>query len=130
MPFQEIGSQTGDQPKTPTLRQYAAKGGQFPKANTVSVIFKPGKLPNWSMVADNKFRVTVYEDNPLHGAITDSIEEWVNSCACLSIMVVDGLKGEWSLAINTDESVDWKEFSWGYKAEIMEKPKTRSRKAP
>ncbi len=127
----EFGSQKGDTPKTPTLRQWCKQmKGVHPVQSMITVIFKPGKLPNWSFVCSHGFRVNVFEDSPLHGIISDTIEEWRENGNCLVVTIQDGLKGHWSLGLDTNETAKWVEYSWGYKITIEPKKdpaKTKTR---
>lgn len=124
-----IGSQKTDSAQTPTLRQFAKKyPDRRPKICTVSVIFLPNKAPNYTFVVDTGFRVSILEDNPLHGVISDSVERWMADCTCLVIQPTDWEKGHFELCENTDELCDWDEKTWGYKLTVKEKQKTRAKK--
>lgn len=126
MPQVPIGSQKGDSPKTPTLRQYyTQKQGNVPPRSLVTIVFRPNKVPNYSMVSEHGFRVSVMEDNPLHSIITDSLEHWSEDGVSLFIQIDDGQKGYWTLCTDTNESCSWEEKAWGYKIVGEEKRKTR-----
>lgn len=128
MAFIDYGSQKTDRPKTPTLREYHKKNGNSPNRSSVVIIFKPNKAPNYSLVTDHGFRVSVLEDNPLHGILTDSLEDWSKVNTFLAVQVDNGEKGEWTLVGDTDRTSVWEVFDWGYKLQ-EEKPSTRTRKA-
>ena len=51
MAIQSIGSDNGLPPKPVTLRQYIQKtNGKAPKVSAVTVMFFPGKVPNYTLV--------------------------------------------------------------------------------
>lgn len=123
-----IGSQKGDSPKTPTLRQYwSQKQGKVPVCSVVKIIFLPNKAPNYTLVAEHGFRVSVLEDNPIHGIISDSLEEWSQEDVVLTIRIDNGEKGYWSLCSDTNESATWNKKDWGYKITLNEKTQTRTK---
>lgn len=129
MPNVPLGSQKTDQATTPTLRQWAKRNdGKCPNQSTVTVIFLPNKAPNYTLVCEHGFRVSVLEDNPLHGIISDGLADWSSELSCLVVEIVNGEKGHWNLAVNTDELCDWEEKNWGYKITVKEKPKSRTKK--
>lgn len=124
-----IGSQKTDSTQTPTLRQFAKKyPDRRPQVCTVSIIFKPNKAPNYTLVTDTGFRVSILEDNPLHGSISDSLEDWMGDDTCLIVKPTDWDKGHFELCANTDELCDWEEKTWGYKLTVREKQKARAKK--
>ena len=93
-----FGSQKGDQPKTPTLRQFHKQHGKTPDQSHVKTIFLPNKLPYYTLITDHGFKVVVMEDNPLHGVITDSLDQWATDQVRLVVVVMDGEKGVWALS--------------------------------
>lgn len=128
MALRSLGSQDTDQPKTPTLRQYCAqKGGKIAQNHLVKIVFKPNKAPNYSLVTETGFRVSVLEDNPLHKIFTDSLPEWDMGNVPLYVKVVDGSKGKFEVLESDDERITWNEYSWGWKLEDLEKVKTRGK---
>lgn len=114
MALANLGSQKGDRPTTPTLRQYAKKNGNAPNHSHVKTIFKPNKLPYYTLITDHDFKVVVSEDNPLHGVITDNLEQWAKNGQVLVVVVENGDKGFWSLSEDTDDSGEWEERDWGF----------------
>lgn len=128
MPNVPIGSQKTDTAKTPTLRQwFKAKEGNVPQASVVTVIFKPNKAPNYTLVCDHGFRVSILEDNPLFNALVSETEKWQSEEACLMVEIDDGSKGAFTLSLNTNELCEWEEFTWGYKLSVKNKPQTRTK---
>lgn len=124
MAIVELGKQKTDRPQTPTLRQWAKNRETFPGQSHVTTIFKPNKLPYWTLIVDHGFKVVVQEDNPLHGVITDSLDDWFKEDGALVVVLHDVEKGSWSLGMDTNENADWEEFQWGYKCTIKNKPPT------
>lgn len=131
MPFTELGSQNGDSPKTPTLRAYwrSKEGQKIPTTHPVKIVFRPNKAPNWSFVTESNFRVSVLEDNPLHSAITNHMDEWANESMGLFIEITDGAKGQWKLVASDTTGMDWEEMTWGFKVEstFTKKPDRRKK---
>lgn len=121
MALTSIGSQSSDQPKTPTLRQFYKQHGTAPNRSHVKTIFFPNRLPYYTLITDHNFKVVVSEDNPLHGVITDGMEEWATNQVHLVVVVEDGEKGSWSLSIDTDENSDYEEMAWGYRVSLVKK---------
>jgi len=52
-----LGSGNSNFPKTPTLLQKLKKGEKVPDSSLVRLIFKPGKLPIFSLVTEAEYRV-------------------------------------------------------------------------
>ena len=117
MALASLGKQHGDRPITPTLRQYAKKNGKAPNHSHVKTIFRPNKLPYYTLITDHDFKVVVAEDNPLHGVITDHLEQWSKNGQVLVVVVENGDKGIWSLSEDTDDNADWEERDWGFSIE-------------
>lgn len=109
-----LGTQRTDRPQTPTLRQYYKGNGKLPIKSYVKTIFKPNKLPYWTIITDHDFKVVVSEDNPLHGVITDSIEQWEKDGSCLVITPDQEQIGAWDLGLDTDNNSTWRVMDWGY----------------
>lgn len=129
MAYVSIGSQETDSPQTPTLRQFAKRyPDRRPKVCTVALIFKPGKVPNYTLTTDTGFKVSVLEDNPLFNAVSANIQAWMDDSACLVIIPTNWEKGSFDVSVNTDELCEWVEKSWGYKLTVKEKQKTRTKK--
>lgn len=126
MPNIPIGSQKGDSPKTPTLRQFwKQKEGKIPNTSYIKIVFPPRKVPNYSLVTEAGYRVSVLEDNPLHNIIRDGLPTWIEDGTVLAVQVDDGEKGHWSLVSLSNETGSWEEKDWGYKVEITTTTKTR-----
>lgn len=120
MAYEPIGEQTGDRPKTPTLRQYLKLSGKkIPNHTNVTTIFRPGKYGGWSLVCDGRFRVEIQEDNPLYKMLTEQIGKLELSCTTLTVSVTDAEKVQWALNIDTDSASEWSEYSWGYTLKVM-----------
>lgn len=114
MSYTMIGSQTGDKPKTPTLRQYLQRtGGVCSQSTNVTTIFKPGQYGGWSLVCDGKFRVEVGEDNPIFKALQENWDSWADQSVCLVVLVHNTEKIEWSLATHDEWESDWTLKPWG-----------------
>ena len=127
MGYTTIGSQTGDKPKTPTLRQYLQRsGGVCPHTTNVTTIFKPGQYGGWSLVCDGRFRVEVAEDNPIFKALQENIEDWEFKGVNLVVQVLNTEKVEWALAINEEWESDWQGKPWGYVLKVSKQKKTSS----
>ncbi len=109
-----LGKQHSDRPQTPTLRQYHKNTGKLPLFSHVKVIFRPGKLPYFTLVTDHDFKVVVSEDNPLHGVLTDELESWAKDNTCLLIRPDQDKIGSWELSSDTDNNSEWEEKDWGY----------------
>lgn len=128
MPYVPIGSQKTDSDKTPTLRQYIAKcEGKCPDKSFVKIIFLPGKIPNYSLVTDHNFRVSILSGNDLFRAITENIEEWGESGASLVVLPDKDRPGAFELAVDSDSTSDWERTSWGFKLDLKPPKKTRSK---
>lgn len=122
MSGQVLGSQSSDSARTPTLRQfYKQKDGKVPSTSFVKLIFKPGKGGGYGFVTDHNFRVTVLEDNPLHGHLTDNLAIYADNEDALFVRILDGSKGSWELFIADSETASWEELTWGFKATINQK---------
>lgn len=115
MAYVEHGSQQGDSKKTETLRQYIARvATKADWRSSVKVVFKPNTYGGYSLVTDHKFRVEVREDNPLHGVISDNLEDWAKNNISLWVRVINPEKVSWSLVESTDDIAEWEEKPWGY----------------
>lgn len=124
MALVELGSQSSDTPKTPTLKQYIQQqGGKCPNRSTVKMIFLPGKFDTWSFITDHGFRVSIDQSNSLYDIVTDTVMEWIRTDTCLTVVVSDPKTTKWSLSVDTDENSDWQVFEWGYKLSLMPKKK-------
>ena len=125
MAYESLGTQTGDSPKTPTLRQYIKQhGGKCPQSSNVKIIFKPGKYGGFSIVTDHNYRVQVLEDNPLHGYLLENIDSLQQEEATLVVRVSDTERVQWELTRSTDDNSSWNEFSWVYKLALMPRKPT------
>jgi len=125
MALHSVGSQSSDQPKTPTLRQFYKLNGKCPDRSHIKTIFKPNRLPYFTFITDHNFKVVVSEENPLHKIILDTLDEWVDSQCHLVVVVDDGEKGHWSLSVDTDENTDCEEMSWGFRGTMVKREKKR-----
>lgn len=124
MALAPIGSQTGDSPKTPTLRQYIQQnGGKAPNRSTVKIIFPPGKYETFTLLTDHGFRVSVDSNSPMFEVMKEQIDGWCLGCSSLVVSVDDVEKVQWSLNIDTDEAADWEVFTWGWKLDLQPKKK-------
>lgn len=117
--------------KTPTLRQLlkAEPDVELPEVSIVTMIFKPGKYPQFGFVANNKFRVSVSEDSPLFNTLLEQIEDVVFDGICLGIRVLDRDIAEWQLVMIETTSVTWESapFGWvGEEAKSKKKPLAKS----
>lgn len=120
MALRSLGSQNTDQPKTPTLRQFwKLKDGKVAKSHLVTILFKPNKAPNYSLIVEVGFRVSILEDNPLHKIIADSIAEWTENEVPLYLTITNGEKGQFELSESDHETIEWNEYSWGWKMENL-----------
>lgn len=127
MSLAPIGTQKSDRPQTPTLRQYFKQKGKCPNQSFVKTIFRPNKLPYWTLITDHDFKVVVSEDNPLHGVITDTIQQWETDNSCLVVVVDNGEKGHWSLSLDTDQNASWESKDWGFTISDYGKPRKRAK---
>lgn len=131
MPNVPVGKQSHDGSRTPTLREFLKSGRATPRNCGVQIVFKPNKTPAFGIVAYPGFRVSVSQGTELFDAINDEISGWVEGNTHLVICPDSSDPGKFSLEVDTDESAEWKEYDWGYKLSVMEKPKsTRSKKKP
>lgn len=125
---QVLGSQSTDSPKTPTLRQYyKQKGGAVPKTSFVKLIFNPGKYGGYSLTTDHNFRVSILEDNPLHGYLTDHLVIHADNEDALFVRILDGGKGSFELYVSDSETASWEEKQWGFLAKINQKTETKKK---
>jgi len=111
-----IGSQKSDMPKTPTLRQYAKQNPDVvPNVTMVRIVFKPTKYPEYGLVVEHGFRVSVPEDSPLHGWLTTNMEDVHDKDLCLAVQVDDAMKGHWTLVQLDGTKCSWEETNYGWK---------------
>lgn len=131
MPNVPIGKQSHDGSRTPTLREFLKSGRTCPRNCGVTIIFKPNKTQSFGIVTESGFRVSVNSGSELYDAIDDEISGWIEGGAYLVVCPDTSKPGQFSLEVDTNESAVWKEYDWGYKLTVEDRPKTaRSRKKP
>lgn len=124
MSYKSVGSQTGDKPRIPTLRQYLKETeGKVSELSVVSVIFKPSKYGGYTLTCDNKFRVEIAKGTPLHKAVEESLPTWHEEGTSLGVTVTDTEKVVWSLVEVEGYEATWEEAPWGYKVTEHKKSK-------
>ena len=109
----QLGSDSGERPKTPMLRDYFKEHGKAPAIAYVSQIFKPNKYPQFTLICDGKFRVSIYETSPLYSVLFASLEEWEQQYTCLYVQVDDAEKGAFTLCIDEKKFTNWEATNWG-----------------
>lgn len=127
--MKSLGSQKGDAPKTPTLRQFIKNGGEVVTNNYVNRIFKPGDYHQITLVTSTGWRVLIGESNPLYGILLGMFDNLADCSICLMIQVKDKEKCIWELFDKEDADTTWKEEQWGFVSEKIAPKKTpRSKK--
>ncbi len=127
--MKKIGSQKGDAPKTPTLRQFIKAGNEVVTNNYVNRIFLPGDYHQITLVVSTGFWVLVGESNPLYGDLLGLFDSLDAESICLIIQVTDVERCVWELYDKEDANTTWKKESWGFVSEKIAPKKTpRSKK--
>ena len=128
MPRQELGSESGSAPKTPTLKQFATiTNGKLPKISYVKIVFVPGKVPNYTLVTDHDFRVNVYKDSPLYHLLGEQLAAFIESGATLAIQPNQEDIGKFALLLDDDRPGDWTAHDWGYLCQLEKQPTATSK---
>lgn len=132
MPYVPIGKQSTDGSRTPTLREFIKSGRDLPTVCGVEIIFKPNKTSAYGLVCYPGFRVSIPEGTDLFDTVTDSLEEWISGSTFLCVSPNLKKPGAFELVIDSNESAEWDEQSWGYKlvGATKKAQKTRTRKKP
>lgn len=132
MPNVPIGKQSHDGSRTPTLREFLKAGRAVPRNCGVKTIFKPNKTPAYGLISEIGFRVSVNENSELYDAIDSLLEEWISGDSYIVICPDTAKPGQFTLELDTNETCEWEEFSWGWTLRLKERAttKTRSKKKP
>lgn len=124
-----IGSGNSNVPKTPTLLQKLRKGDSVPDSSLVKLIFKPGKLPVFSLVTEADYRVNVREEDPLFRDLITLMDDIWHLDMALFVIVTDRDKALWELAVDDDSMTSWEQREWGLTMSSHNKrPKKRAAK--
>ena len=117
MGFNEIGSQSTDTPKTPTLRQWCKQNPDSEiHCSQVKVVFKPTAYASYTFVSEHDFKVVVEKGSTLANYLHNSLSDALHDGVCLYIQIKDRDKGSWAVSALEGNETDWQEFTWGYKA--------------
>lgn len=131
MGLKSFGTQKGDSPRTPTLRQYIKSGKAIPGRNYVNLMFKPNDFGQIGLITSSGFRVTVSEESPLYGALIECYENLIEASITLVVVVTDIEKCVWELSEDEDNLTEWEEHNWGFKSvKMTAKKKLRASKKP
>lgn len=124
-----IGSGNSNFPKTPTLLQKLRKEEPVPDSSLVKLIFKPGKLPIFSLVTEADYRVNVREEDPLFRDLVTLMDDIWHLDMALFVIVTDRQKALWELAVDDDSMTSWEQREWGLTMSAHDKrPKKRAAK--
>jgi hypothetical protein len=124
-----LGSGNSNFPKTPTLLQKLKKGEPVPDASLVRLIFKPGKLPIFSLVTEADYRVNVREEDALFRDLITLLEDVWHLDMALFVIVTNREKALWELAVDDDAMTCWEQRDWGLTmSSHAKRPKKRAPK--
>lgn len=108
-----LGQGNSDVPKLPMLKEFVKKNGTCPNISYVRTILSPNKFPQFTLILDAGFRVSVYEDNPLHGELTRGLSTFEDDKTCLYIQMRDKEKLEWNLCVDETKQTEWETKPYG-----------------
>lgn len=130
MGIQNWGEHDGKGESTPTLRQYAKSVESIAKQTPVTIVFKPNKFPNYTLVCDGKFRVSIPEGSELFDLLEVQLEQVVadETCLVVSTELESARKGIFSLGVDTNENTAWEETNWGITGKVKNKTKARGQR--
>lgn len=130
MGFKELGTQSTDTPKTPTLKQWIKQNPESQiHCSPVKVIFNPASFASYTFVTEQDFKVVVEKGSPLARYLEETLPDALLSGACLYIQIKDKEKGSWAVSALEGNDQDWEQLTWGWKAgavTIHRPPKKKS----
>lgn len=123
------GEHDGKGENTPTLRQYAKSVESIAKETPVTIIFFPNKFPNYTLVCDGKFRVSIPEGSELYDLLEVQIEQVIADETYLVVgtQLESARKGVFTLGVNTNENTVWEKTTWGITGKVKNKAKAKAR---
>lgn len=124
-----IGKIDNDNVKAPTLRQFHKLHGKSPDVSYAKIIFRPGKYDAFGIVTHHGFRVSIGNDNEAYRFLIAELDEIELREVCIAIVVDDGAKGAFSVAIDEDKRTIWESSSFGLRAEDDDVALKRKRSA-
>lgn len=119
MPRQELGTDSGSAPKALTLIQFAKQtNGKLPKISYVTVVFVPGKVPNYTLVTQHDFRVNIHKNGALYNLLAEQLSSFAESGLALAVQPDPANIGKFALLLDDGKSAHWDERDWGYRIDI------------
>lgn len=124
MGFIEIGSQSSDSPRTPTLRQWYKDNPDEEVVHCrIKTIFNPGVYASYTFITEQNFKVSVEKNTPLSRVLERDLPGLCHAGSTLYVEVTDKAKGKWTLASVEGSITSWEERDWGFVAKEVEASK-------
>lgn len=110
-----LGSGDSNRPKLPTLLQYVKAGNTTPAIAHVSIVFFPGKVPNYTLVCADSFRVSIQKGSDLFEVVKTSLDGWAESSLALAVRPDYDDPGTYHLEADEARMCDWIPEDWGWR---------------